>query len=202
MFAGLVEQTASLIRLEERDEAWLLEVENPYPQTAGLNIGESIAVNGCCLSLTQYSAERLSFDLLEETLRRTSLQNYRMGNRVNLERSLRAEDRLGGHFVSGHVDACGEIIGFEQDGKNHYLRIQHRADGNRYVVSKGCIAIEGASLTVVEPQPESFGVWLIPHTMSHTNLQERTVGDQVNLEYDLLAKYVEKLLPAAQNPYS
>ena len=126
-------------------------------------------------------------------MERTNLGEIEVGSSVNLERSLAANARLGGHFVSGHVDACGLIEIFEERGKNLYLQVVIPTDYSRYLVEKGCIALDGCSLTVCDVNESSFAVWLIPHTIARTNLVDRQIGQKVNLEFDLLAKYVEKL---------
>jgi riboflavin synthase len=131
--------------------------------------------------------------VLEETRRLTSFNELKPGSAVNLERSLKPESRLGGHFVSGHIDALGRVEVFEARGNDHYLRVAAPTGYGRYLVPKGSIAIDGISLTVAEVEGDSFAVWLIPHTLAMTNLREKQTGSGVNLEFDLLAKYVEKL---------
>jgi riboflavin synthase len=153
-----------------------------------------VAVNGCCLTVTRFDAGHLWFELLEETRRLTSFNELKPGSLVNLERSLKPESRLGGHFVSGHIDALGRVEVFEPRGKDHYLRVAAPGGFGRYLVSKGSIAVDGISLTVAEVAGDSFAVWLIPHTLAMTNLREKRAGSGVNLEFDLLAKYVEKLV--------
>jgi len=166
----------------------------------GLKLGASVAVNGCCLTLVKLSAERkhklLRFDVLQESWRRTNLQFVRPGAIVNLERPLRADGELGGHFVTGHVDGVGKIIRWEKSGPDHLLDIAAPADVMRYVVFKGSIAVDGISLTVAGVKKSSFHLWIIPHTFAVTALHERKVGDHVNLEADLLGKYAEKFLTA------
>ncbi|HKB92509.1 MAG TPA: riboflavin synthase, partial [Opitutaceae bacterium] len=155
--------------------------------------GDSIAVNGCCLTVTEFDSERLFFDVLEETRRLTNFDALKPGAAVNLERSLSFNGKIGGHFVTGHVDAKGMIDCFELRGSDHYLRIRVPSAFSRYLVYKGSIAIDGISLTVAEVEGDFFAVWLIPHTLQATNLREHDEGEEVNLEFDLLAKYVEKL---------
>ena len=155
---------------------------------------DSIAVNGCCLTATHFDATSMQFDLLEETRRLTNFSVLRPGALVNLERSLRFGGKVGGHFVTGHIDALGTVAVFEPRGKDHYLRIRIGRDLMRYVVHKGSIAIDGISLTIAEAEDDAFAVWLIPHTLTVTNLREKRAGDPVNLEFDLLGKHVEKLL--------
>ena len=129
---------------------------------------------------------------MDGTLARTNLGNLKAGNLVNLERSLSADGRIGGHFVTGHIDAVGEVKIFEERGKNLYLRVALPTEYSRYLVDKGSVSVDGCSLTVCEVDEDSFAIWLIPHTLSKTNLNERKVGDKVNLEFDILAKYVAR----------
>lgn len=157
-------------------------------------LGDSLACNGCCLTVVAQEGTQLGFDLLEETLRCTSLESVGPGSKINLERALAANGRLGGHFVSGHIDATGEILVFEPRGKNHYLQVGVPAAFQQYSVYKGSVALDGISLTIAEEHPGSLAVWLIPHTIAVTNLHQRKVGDKLNLEFDLLAKYAEKIL--------
>tara|TARA_Y100001978_G_scaffold174294_1_gene165758 strand:- start:306 stop:905 length:600 start_codon:yes stop_codon:yes gene_type:complete len=193
MFTGIVESVGEVLSLKEDKDSWVLRLSLPFSGSDGLGQGESLSVNGCCLTLREDADEEASFDLLEETMERTNLGEIEVGSCVNLERSLAANARLGGHFVSGHVDACGLIEIFEERGKNLYLQVGIPADYSRYLVDKGCIALDGCSLTVCDVNESSFAVWLIPHTIARTNLVDRQVGQKVNLEFDLLAKYVEKL---------
>lgn len=193
MFTGIVESVGEVLSLKEDKDSWVLRLSLPFSGSDGLGQGESLSVNGCCLTLREDADEEASFDLLEETMERTNLGEIEVGSSVNLERSLAANARLGGHFVSGHVDACGLIEIFEERGKNLYLQVGIPADYSRYLVDKGCIALDGCSLTVCDVNESSFAVWLIPHTIARTNLVNRQVGQKVNLEFDLLAKYVEKL---------
>ena len=193
MFTGIVEGVGIVKSLEEKEESWLLQLDLPFTDGDGLKSGASLAVNGCCLTMREDGVEHGSFDLLEETLQRTNLGSLKPGDRVNLERSLPANGRLGGHFVTGHIDGLGKIEIFEPRGKNLYLKVGVDADGAKYLVDKGCIAVDGCSLTVCDVEDRSFAVWLIPHTLDKTNLQGRGAGDLLNLEFDLLAKYVERI---------
>lgn len=160
---------------------------------AGIRIGDSIANNGCCLTVTGVEDGVMRFDLLDETIRKTSFIRLREGDAVNLERCVTPDSRMGGHFVTGHVDGTGEIVIFEQRGANHLLRIRPPAEFQKYLVYKGSITVDGISLTVADVADDTFDIWLIPHTLEKTNLRERRVGDPVNLEFDILAKYVERL---------
>jgi riboflavin synthase len=192
MFTGIVEETGRVVAFTPGEAGWRLQIAARLV-TTDVGLGDSIAVNGCCLTVTRFDAGHLWFDVLEETRRLTNFAQLAPDSTVNLERSLRADSRLGGHFVSGHIDAPGRIEVFEARGKDHYLRVQVPAGQGRYLVYKGSVAIDGISLTVAEVQGDAFAVWLIPHTMAVTNLHRKKAGETVNLEFDLLAKYVEKL---------
>lgn len=196
MFTGLVQATGKVVSLESpASGVTRLVLESPL--LASAELGASVAVNGCCLTVTQVVGDRASFDLLAETLRLTNLGELKVGSIVNLEPSLRPSDRLGGHFVTGHVDACGKVAFFGQDGDDWRLDIEAPPELLRYVVRKGCISVDGMSLTVAEVLPGGFRIWIIPHTLAVTNLAARQSGERVNLESDLLAKYAEKLLGRA-----
>jgi riboflavin synthase len=145
------------------------------------------------LTAVAFTEDRIEFDLLEESKRLTSIGGVGPGGKVNLERALLPSTRMGGHFVSGHVDGTGVIEAIEPRGKDFFFRIKAPSDNLRYIVRKGCITVDGISLTVAEVDESGFAIWLIPHTMEVTNLHTKQVGDLVNLEYDLIAKYVEKL---------
>lgn len=192
MFTGIIEETGRVASFTRAADAWKLQIAAERV-TGDVAVGDSVAVNGCCLTVTRFAADHLWFDVLEETRRLTSFAQLAPGSAVNLERSLRADSRLGGHFVSGHIDAPGRIETFEPRGQDHYLRVKVPEGQGRYLVYKGSVAIDGISLTVAEVQGDAFAVWLIPHTLAVTNLREKKAGDTVNLEFDLLAKYVEKL---------
>lgn len=192
MFTGLVEATGKIVALEIHDTAARLTVRAPFAGEAAL--GDSVAVNGCCLTVVARTADTLTFDLLRETLDRTSLRDAPVGALVNLERALAAHARLGGHFVQGHVDCASEILALEPHGADRRLEIALPREFAQYVAFKGSIAIDGISLTVAEVRDASFVVWLIPHTIAVTNLHTLRAGDRVNLEFDLLAKYVERIL--------
>ena len=193
MFTGIVEETGEVVSFEERKDAWRLILAAKVV-TNDLQVGDSVAVNGCCLTVVRSTAERIEFELLNETKRLTSIDFVSPGDTVNLERALLPSTRMGGHFVSGHVDGTGRIVSIEQRGKDFFLRIEPGVDKLKYLVSKGCIAVDGISLTVSEVDATGFAVWLIPHTMKVTHLHAKQVGDSVNLEFDLVAKYVEKLM--------
>jgi len=197
MFTGIVEETGVVAQINQSGKSIELTV-GAKVCGQGLKIGDSVAVNGCCLIVVKVGARSkgklIQFDLLRETWERTNLQFARAGSLVNLERSLPANGRVGGHFVTGHIDGIGRIIRWERAGQDHVLEIAALADLMRYIVFKGSIAIDGISLTVAAAAKESFRIWIIPHTYAVTALRERAVGDAVNLEADLLGKYVERFV--------
>ena len=197
MFTGIVEETGTVERIKPAPQSIELTVQMNVCGR-GLKVGDSLAVNGCCLTVVKLAsrAQRklAQFDLLKETWRRTNLQFAKPGSLVNLERPLRADGRLDGHFVAGHIDGLGKIMRWDTVGSDHLLDIAAPPDLMRYVVFKGSIAIDGISLTVAAVHKKTFRVWIIPHTYQITALPERKVGDAVNLEADLLGKYVEKFV--------
>jgi riboflavin synthase len=194
MFTGLIEEVGEVVA-PASDSCRRLQVTAPRLAKKSRN-GDSIAVNGCCLTLTSQRGNRLTFDLLEETIARTNLKNLRRNDAVNLEGALSAEGRLGGHFVQGHIDCVSRIVAFQKEGPDFRLEVELPAEFAQYVVSKGSIALNGISLTVAEALPKSFVVWIIPYTKRHTNLDRARAGDPANVEFDILAKYVERLLAA------
>jgi riboflavin synthase len=193
MFTGLIEELGNVVGV--RASAKPAQLQIMAPGIAGkVQVGESVAVNGCCLTVASHQGGELSFDLLAETLDRTNLKTVRADSRVNLERAVAADGRLGGHFVQGHVDCAALILALEENGADLRIEIALPPEFARYVVSKGSIAVNGISLTVAEVSPKSFAVWIIPHTSAQTNLAMAQRQDLVNLEFDLLAKYVERML--------
>ena len=195
MFTGLIEEVGTVTSTRERERSKQLQIVAPRIAKK-IRTGESLAVNGCCLTLSAHRGDQLTFDLLGETLDRTNLKMLKRDSSVNLERALRTDGRLGGHFVQGHVDCTSRVISFEQIGGDHRLAVELPAEFARYVACKGSIAIDGISLTVAEVSPMSFVVWIIPHTKRHTNLHRAEAGHVVNLEFDILAKYVERIISA------
>ncbi len=193
MFTGIIEETGRVVAFTPEAAAWKLQIAAQLV-SADVALGDSVAVNGCCLTVTRFDADNLWFDVLEETRRLTNFAQLAPGSAVNLERSLRPDGRMGGHFVTGHIDVPGRIEQLEPRGKDYYLRVHVPGGFARYLVYKGSVAIDGISLTVAEVAGDSFAVWLIPHTLLVTNLRDRKAGESVNLEFDLLAKYVEKLV--------
>ncbi len=196
MFTGLVQGAATVVSLSPR-EADGARLTLAHPLLASARAGDSIATNGCCLTVVDPRGETASFDLLAETLRLTNLGELTSGSIVNIEPSLLPTDRMGGHFVTGHVDCVGTIAFLGQEGADWRLDIAAPEAVLRHVVRKGCVAVDGMSLTVADLIPGGFRIWLIPHTLEVTNLSRRKTGDRVNLESDLLAKYAEKLLGKA-----
>ena len=197
MFTGIVEETGTVERIKSAAKSIELTVRaNRCGQ--GLRVGASLAVNGCCLTVVKIASrgrgKLAQFDLLRETWQRTNLQFAQPGSLVNLERPLRADGNLGGHFVTGHIDGVGRITRWERLGQDHVLDIAAPPEVMRYIVFKGSVAVDGISLTVAGVQKRGFRIWIIPHTYEVTALRERKVGDAVNLEADLLGKYVEKFL--------
>jgi len=201
MFTGIIEETG-IVRSIGRTAASIHLMIQASLGSRNLRPGDSLAVNGCCLTVVKVASRSRSrfmqFDLLRETWERTNLQFARTGSLVNLERALRADGRLGGHFVTGHVDGIGRIVSWERAGSDHLLDVEAPPDIMRYLVVKGSIAVDGISLTIAAVQKKLFRLWIIPHTYKVTALRKRAVGDAVNLETDLLGKYVEKFLTSLQ----
>lgn len=193
MFTGIIEEVGRVDALSRRGTAALFEVR-VTKVLEGMQLGDSVAVNGVCLTVRRLSSGSFHAELSEETLHRSSLGNLKKGNLVNLERPLLATSRLGGHFVQGHVDAVGKVMAIRVDGDFAVWRFLLPDSIERYVVEKGSIAIDGISLTVASLTKGAIDVALIPHTLENTNLRTRQIGDEVNLECDVLAKYVESML--------
>ena len=193
MFTGLIEEVGKVVEVRASDGGTQLQIAAPRTAKKARR-GDSIAVNGCCLTLTSRRGDRLTFDLLEETIARTNLQKLRRNDPVNLERALPADGRLGGHFVQGHIDCVSRIVALDKKGADFRLEVELPAEFAQYVTHKGSIALDGISLTVADVFPKSFLVWIIPYTKRHTNLDRAQVGALVNVEFDILAKYVERAL--------
>jgi riboflavin synthase len=199
MFTGIVEETGAVEAIKPTKKSIALTI-CAKSIARGIKLGASVAVNGCCLTVVKIASrgknKLLRFDVLQESWQRTNLQFLKPGSLVNLERPLRADGELGGHFVTGHVDGVGKIVRWEKSGADHVLDITAPANVMRYVVFKGSIAVDGISLTVAGVTKTGFRLWIIPHTFDVTTLRERKVGDALNLEADLLGKYAEKFLSA------
>lgn len=189
MFTGIVEEVGTVTVCE--DFGLTVAAERVLED---VKLGDSMAINGTCLTVVEFGAGHFRVDLAPETLRRTSLGELSAGSRINLERPLAVNDRLGGHIVQGHVDAAGRVMSIRPEGDCFIFRIRAPKRLMPYIVEKGFIAVDGISLTVVNRGAASFTVSVIPYTLSHTNLQDKVAGARVNLEVDILAKYVESLM--------
>jgi riboflavin synthase len=194
MFTGLVEAVGTVVSLEPRGDQARLTLDLPF--ASELKHGDSVAVNGCCLTVAHLTPDGVCFDLLTQTLKVTSLGHLTTCARVNVERAMQAGDRFGGHFVQGHVDATGTITRLEHSGQDHILAVTLPPKIHRLCVDKGSLAIDGISLTIAELGEGEAVFWITPHTWEHTHLHAARIGQQVNLEADILAKHVEKLLAA------
>ncbi len=193
MFTGIIEAIGTVREYTPKPGGAKARIE-AGPLTEGLRLGDSIAVDGACLTVTTVKGEGFTCDLSAETLDRTTLGTLRAGSRVNLERPLRLGDRLGGHLITGHVDAVGEVVGRTPQGDGEFWRFRFPQELAPLLVMKGSIAVDGISLTVAELSRDTFGVALIPHTLRHTTLGSKRVGGPINLEADLLGKHVARLL--------
>ena len=204
MFTGLIEDLGTIHRVDRKSDAAVLVIAPKALATSELVLGESVAVDGACLTVTQIEpsggAGRFTVLAGAETLRRTTLGDLRPQSKVNLERALRLGDRLGGHLVAGHVDAVGQISSRRDLGSNLEIDFRTPPELLRYVIEKGSIAVDGISLTVNRVGDAAFSVALIPHTVANTTLAHKAVGARVNLEVDLVGKYVEKLVAGYQPP--
>ncbi|MYW64949.1 riboflavin synthase [Streptomyces sp. SID8379] len=198
MFTGIVEELGEITAVETLDDACRFRVRGPVV-TEGARHGDSIAVNGVCLTVVEHENDAFTADVMAETLKRSSLGALETGSRVNLERPMVADGRFGGHIVQGHVDGTGTIV--ERTPSEHWeiVKISLPAELTRYVVEKGSITVDGVSLTVVEAAADYFTISLIPTTLALTTLGIKQVGDPVNLEVDVIAKYVERMLGAGQS---
>ena len=197
MFTGIIEEIGTVESIQMAGNSGRLRLRAPLV-CADLHEGDSVSVNGVCLTAVELRGASFDADASPETLRRSSLRSLQPGGLVNLERALLPTSRLGGHIVQGHVDATGEVVAAQPLGDgNWWLSVRYPAELDRYLVSKGSVAVDGISLTIASIEDSVFGVAIIPHTWSHTNLRARRPGDVVNLETDILAKYVEKLLAGA-----
>jgi len=199
MFTGIVEEAGRVEQVNPTANAIQLTVR-AHKTARGLKVGSSLAVNGCCLTVVDINRTTtgalVRFDLLEETWRRTNLQFATPGTLVNLERPLQFGGELGGHFVTGHIDGLGKITRWERAGRDYVLDITAPPELMRYIVFKGSVAVDGISLTVAGVKKTGFRIWIIPHTFEVTNLRQRKVGDAVNIETDLIGKYIEKFIGA------
>lgn len=200
MFTGIVEEIGTVEQVQKGQHSAVLTIRAvKVLEDAG--IGDSIAVNGICLTVTDLAAGRFSADVMHETLNRSSLAQLKHGSHVNLERAMAADGRFGGHIVAGHVDGTGKIVSTRRDDTAVWYTVKAAPQILRYIVEKGSVAVDGISLTVAEVFPDRFSISAIPHTVDQTVLKERTAGDVVNLETDIIGKYVEKLMqPVSPKP--
>lgn len=199
MFTGLVEAIGIVTAIERRGPGVELAIspEESMNDLDATQVGESVAINGCCLTVIRNDGESWWFQAGSETLSKTNLGEFKVGTKVNLERSLRPTDRLGGHFVQGHVDGVGEVDAIVSEGEWIHMWFSVPAALTRQMVAKGSVAVDGVSLTLVTVESEKFSVALIPHTLNVTTLGIRQVGHKVNIETDIIGKYMEKLLGSA-----
>jgi riboflavin synthase len=190
MFTGIIEFAGTVrTRTSQVLELDLPGADEPF------ELGESVAVNGCCLTVVA-AEDSLRFEMSEETLRRTSLAELSVGSVVNVERATKIGSRLGGHIVQGHVDGTGTLVSVKETEQAHVMRFSYPPEMTKYVIEKGSITVDGISLTAVGPTDSEFEVWIIPHTWANTNLSSMRINQKVNLEFDMIAKYVERLIGA------
>ena len=199
MFSGIIESVGTLREFVHGQESAVAVIETDT-NFSGLEDGESIAVNGVCLTVVEFSGSTFRMDLGTETLDKTSFKNSKAGDRVNLERSLTPSSKISGHFVSGHVDQVGEVLKIEEKPGEILLQFSHPASLRPYIMEKGSIALDGISLTVFNCKDDKFNVSIIPFTWSHTNLSTRKIGDLINIECDMIGKYVYKACATLMNP--
>jgi riboflavin synthase len=200
MFTGIIQTVGRIARLEPRGGDVRLVVDTGSLDLADVQMGDSIAVGGVCLTAVELTGTGFAADVSNESLRLTSLGALRAGDAVNLEKALRLADRLGGHMVSGHVDGLGKVVSITPDGRSQRWTFEVPAALSRYIAEKGSVCIDGTSLTVNEVNGHRFGVNLIPHTVENTTFHARRAGDAVNIEVDVVARYVERLLGSSASP--
>lgn len=188
MFTGIVEKTGKLIALDQEGDNLNLKVQSDI--SGELKVDQSLSHNGCCLTVVETDAESYTVTAIQETLSKTNIGKLKVGDQINLERSLRVGDRLDGHFVQGHVDQVGTCSEIKEANGSWYFTFEHEAHQKFRNVDKGSICVNGVSLTVVDPSATAFSVAIIPYTYEHTNFGKLAVGDQVNLEFDILGKYI------------
>lgn len=194
MFTGLVEALGTVTSLESKGEQARLILEIPF--AGELALGDSVAVNGCCLTVADLAPDGTAFDLLAQTLRVTSLGGLAAGSSVNLERAMMVGDRFGGHFVQGHVDGTGKVTRIAANGQDHIVGVSLPPEIHRLCIDKGSLTLDGISLTIAELTADGAVFWITPHTWEHTHLHIARIGQAMNLEVDMLAKYVDKLIAA------
>ena len=193
MFTGLVEEKGTLLDKLPTGDGFQFTIE-ASKIIDDLEIGSSIAVNGCCLTVVKRNGDSFSVDTIEETLKKTNLGVLKQGDKVNLERPLRADARLGGHFVLGHIDTIGKVEDAKELSNSHWMTISFKEEFKHYLIYVGSVAIDGVSMTVAELKDNTFSVGIIPHTWKETIFADKKIGDTVNLEFDVLGKYVERIM--------
>ena len=193
MFTGLVEEKGELLQKIKTGDGYQLEIKASKIME-DLNIGSSISVNGCCLTVVKKAGNTFSVDTIEETLKKTNLGTLVPGAKVNLERPLKADARLGGHFVLGHVDTKGEVLQIKELSNSHFITIGYPEEFKKYLIYVGSVSIDGVSMTVAQLEGNTFSVGIIPFTWQETIFSDKKVGDTVNLEFDVLGKYVERIM--------
>lgn len=199
MFTGLIEEIGEIVSIKKGAKSARITIK-ATKILEGTKIGDSINTNGVCLTVTEFNKDNFSVDVMAETMRCSNLGKLKPGSKVNLERALRASDRLGGHIVSGHIDGIGTIVDLYKEDNATWVSVETTADILKYIVHKGSITIDGISLTVAYVDENVLKVSIIPHTKDETTLLIKKIGDEVNLESDMLAKYVEKLLKHGETP--
>lgn len=201
MFTGLIEEIGSMERISKGEKSLKLTIV-AQKVLEDIKIGDSISTNGVCLTVVEYTDNSFTVDVMPETLRKTNLGELEKGSILNLERALQLSDRLGGHIVSGHVDGLGKIVEFKKEDNATWVTIETTRDVIKYILPKGSIAIDGTSLTVVDVEDNCFSVSIIPITKDETTLLKKAIGDHVNLECDMVAKYIERFLNFKEEPES
>lgn len=194
MFTGIISAIGDVVELEPRDGDVRLTIRSGNLSLADVQLGDSIACNGACLTAVELTDEGFIADVSVETLSLTTIANWQVGSRINLEKAMQATDRFGGHIVSGHVDGIGEVMSLHEDARSWRFRISAPRDLAKYIAHKGSITVDGTSLTINKIEGSEFELNIVPHTMTHTVMGDYKVGTKVNLEVDLVARYLERLL--------
>jgi len=193
MFTGLIEEIGTVKEISKKGDNLRLVI-GANKIMDDISMGSSIAIDGTCLSVVKYTSNTFEVDISEETVKKTTIGGFKPGRKVNLERAIKISDRLGGHFVTGHIDGIGEIVKFDRTVDGAYLGIKASEDTIRYMIYKGSVAIDGISLTVANVDSNSIAIALIPHTIEMTNLKEKSIGEKVNIECDIIGKYIERFV--------
>ena len=193
MFTGLVEEKGRLIEKIKTGDGFQL-ILSAKKVREDIKIGRSISVNGCCLTVVKKNSKSFSVDTIEETLKKTNLGSLKINDEVNLERPLKADERLGGHFVLGHVDTTGKVVDVKELSNSHFMKISFPANFKKYLIFVGSVSIDGVSMTVAELEDNTFGIGIIPYTWKETVFSNKNIGDTINLEFDVLGKYVERIM--------